>query len=220
MRKSNQVVDNEIEFEVAPFTSPELQELRIENERQAKMIILQQQEIHRLQQSVDALKEENNKLKRTSIKNMSKRCTRQQEAIKTKDEQIKTLQRDAKRRRVELTLPEPATVADDILLELINRRSLPKNHPYSDRLKEFAFNAHYISPKGYDFFRGKLANFLPSQSNFSRWIKHVVVGPGTNMNMYANYIVEHVLFHFIITIISHRHRSSESGFGRHPKTVY
>lgn len=120
-------------------------------------------------------------IKFKTLRNLNLRVKRQENALKQKGDQIMCLQKEINQMKDHWSLPSPTTAADNLLLELIKRRNVPKSKAYSDTLKTFAFNAMFISPKGYRYLHANLPTLLPHPSSSTYWMKDIHAPPGTEM---------------------------------------
>lgn len=149
------------------------------------LISSQMNVIQQLQTQIKDLKKQNqdlrlelNDLKTKKLRNLTLRLRRTDIIVKRKEEDIQCLQEKLKRLKTDWSLPAPATNADELLMELIRRRNVPKSQQYSEKLKTFAFNAMYISPKGYRHLHANLGSLLPHPTSKTYWMKDVHAPPG------------------------------------------
>ncbi len=152
---------------------------------QVKFITRLKNQVSSLTEEVATLKTANEQLKRNSILSLQKKITRRDEQLKRKASEIDNLREENKKVKLHLQFPEPKTQADPLLLEFLQRRNVPHSRPYSIPMKSFAFNCHYISPKGYSYIRQMLPSILPDPTNCFKWTKEVSVKPG-NTNCAVN----------------------------------
>lgn len=131
-----------------------------------------------LEQENYNLKMEIQELKNKTIRNKNLRTRRQETILKQKQVEINSLQAELETMKREWCLPPPKTDSDSMLMELIMRRNTTKSEPYSDKLKSFAFNCMYISPKGYRYIHSNFPTILPHPRSNSYWMKDVKVAPG------------------------------------------
>lgn len=165
-------------LELVPFTSPEIQIMGNTNCELKIIIEEQRQRIAQLEATVYDLRSELDDIKKTKVKNLQQQVKRQSLSLDKKKAAVEVFKSEEKRRKTDWSLPDPSRPGDDVLLEIVKRRHLPKNHPYSDVLKEFAFNLNFISPKACSFTRKIFGFALPERSNFSKWTKHINAKPG------------------------------------------
>ncbi len=147
----------------------------------------------RLEEDKNALKMENLQLRNKTLRNATLRARRQEDHLKQKEADVLSLQQELKRMKEEWCLPLPATDSDSMLTELIMRRNAPKSQQYSDKLKVFAFNCMYISPKGYRYFHSNFPTILPHPRSSSYWMKDVHASPGIIKYFQINLVIFHEL---------------------------
>lgn len=156
----------------------------------AQMTAIQQlkNQVQQLHEQNKHMEMEMNDLKTKTIRNLTLRVRRQEDVIKQKEADVVCLQQELKDLKREWCLPPPATDSDQMLMELIMRRNAFKSQPYTDKLKVFAFNCMYISPKGYRYIHSNFPTILPHPRSNSYWMKDVHASPGILQHIQINLV--------------------------------